>query len=159
MKLVASMLLLLSSISLLSGCGGGASSGPETPSAKVVVSTAGTASALYGVQFTLQLPAGVTLAADGGTLPPGVMVPSGGAVGGSVAAYYDAAAVPQTVTVSVTKGTPGFPVGECVTFTPVLPEGKTPSAGDFVLSDFKAYDDLATGGASPYVTGEVTATR
>lgn len=165
MKLAVSVALLLSFVSQLAGCGGGgAESAPPqipTPANSVVISTSGPAAALYGVEFTLQLPPGVTLATQGGALAAGVIAPSGGAVGATVTTNYDPVVAPQTVRVSLIKGPPGFPagfpVGPFMTVIPVLPQGTTLSAAGFALSGFKAYDDPTTGGEAPLITAAIAA--
>lgn len=160
-KLPSAAALLLSFVLLLAGCGGGGGeSAPPlvaTPANSLVISTAGSASALYGVQFTLQLPAGVTLATQGGALAAGVIAPSGGAVGATVTTNYDPAVAPQTVKVSLVKPLPGFPVGPFMTVIPVLPQGTTLSAAGFTISDFKAWDDLTTYHDAPQITAAITA--
>lgn len=160
-KLAASAALLLSFVSLPAGCGGGGGeSAPlqiATPANSLVISTAGPTSALYGVQFTLQLPAQVTLATQGGTLAAGVIAPSGGAVGAALTTTYDPVAAPQTVNVSLIKGPPGFPVGPFMTVIPVLPQGRTLSAAGFAISGFRAYDNLSTGRVAPQITWAIAA--
>ncbi|WP_148212903.1 hypothetical protein [Citrifermentans bemidjiense] len=165
MKLAVSATSLLSFVSLLAGCGGGGgeSAPPQiaTPTNSLVISTSGTAAALYGVQFTLQLPPGVTLATQGGALAAGVIAPSGGAAGATVTTNYDPVLAPRTVTVSLIKAPPafpaGFPVGPFMTIIPVLPQGMTLAAGDFTLSSFKAWDDLTTYHEAPQITGAIAA--
>ncbi|GAW65982.1 lipoprotein [Geoanaerobacter pelophilus] len=146
----------------LTGCGGGG--GVEAPQAPVagssiVIETAGAATTLYGVEFTLQLPPGVTLATPGGgTLAAGVMVPSGGAAGADagLSVFYDTGAAPQTVKVSLVKPS-GFPVGRFLSVTLVLAQGTTLVPAAFVISGFKAWDDLASYRVNPLITSVVAA--
>lgn len=159
-----SLVALLSLIFLLTGCGGGGGGGaeaPQTPVAgsSVVIASAGAATTLYGVEFTLQLPPGVTLATPGGgTLAAGAMVPSGGAAGTDVTlnAYYDTAVSPQTVKVSLVKPS-GFPVGRFLTVTPVLAQGTDLVPAAFAITGFKAWDDLTTYRVDPLITSVVAA--
>jgi len=158
MRSCALAVALLSLISLMAGCGGGGGgTQPTAPANSVVIKSVGAATTLYGVGFKLQLPPGVTLATQGnGALAAGALVSSGGAADANFAANYDSGVSPQTVTVSLTKAS-GFPVGEFMTVIPVLAQGTALVPGDFVLSDFKAYDNLTTGSPAPLITGTVTA--
>jgi len=157
---VVCFFLLVLLVSLLPGCGGGGGAGnvPAPFSTNtVVIKTLGAPATLYGVQFKVELPDGVTLAADQfGALTAGAMVPSGGAAGASLVTDYQASASYRSVTVSLVKAS-GFPVGEFLTVNALVPLGTSLSPGDFILSDFKAYDNLATGGVATAVTGGVSA--
>jgi hypothetical protein len=144
----------------LTGCGGGSAGGYDapsvsvTPSTTVVIKAVGAQTILFGVQFTLQLPAGSSLATDSSGAPAsGVLVPAVGADGGIVVVNYQPGASPRTVTVSLTKGPPGFPVGDLLRLTALISESAEASPAGFILSDFKAYQAEAV--IAP-VTGEVS---
>lgn len=138
------------------GGGGGSAPGPPAPVDRVVIKSVGAPATLYGVEFTLQLPAGVTLATDGaGALAAGVLVASGGAAGAAPVVNYRAGSVPQTVVVSLTKDT-GFPVGEFLTLTPMIAAGTVLLPTDIILSGFKAYDNF-NGVPAPSIAGTVAA--
>ena len=152
-------MLLLSLICLVSGCGGGGGgatgSGPTATTATVVIKTVGAPTTLYGVQFKVQIPTGVTLATEGaGVIAAGVMIPSGGATGGLLEAGYQSSNSPQTATVSVTHGS-GFQVGEFMTMTVTVPPGTVLLPADLVLSEFKAYDNF-NGIPTVAITGTAT---
>jgi hypothetical protein len=128
----------------LCGCSGGT----VQPSRTVVLalSTQGSAAAhsIRGVEVTISLPAGVTVAADGsGTPSEGALAASGGAAGGAVAlaGHYTAASAsaPATVTLVLVK-TSGFDAGEFARVTCDLAGGTAPEAARFGLSGFKAVD-------------------
>lgn len=146
---------------LCAGCGGGGGDAaapfqPVTPANSVVIKSVGPATTLYGVQFTLQLPSGVTLATPGGgAVAQGVLSASGGAAGSSVSSYYDSGATPQTVTVSVTNKS-GFQVGQFLTVATQVAPGTTLTPGNLMLTQFKAYDSFL-GAVAPAITGEVSA--
>ncbi|WP_156912255.1 hypothetical protein [Citrifermentans bremense] len=148
---------------ICSGCGGGGGDAAAplqfqpTPANSVIIKSAGPATTLYGVQFTLQFPTGVTLATPGGgVVAQGVLTPSGGGAGSSVSAYYDSGATPQTVTVSVTNSS-GFQVGQFLTIATQVAPGTTLVPGNLVLTQFKAYDSVASGTVDTAITGEVSA--
>jgi hypothetical protein len=86
------------------------------------------------------------------------MVPSGGAAGtdAALSAYYDTAASPQTVKVSLVKPS-GFPVGRFLTVTPILAQGTTLVPAAFTITGFKAWDDLTTYRVDPLITSVVAA--
>ena len=147
---------LIALISLVFGCGGGVGeSTPGPTAATVVIKTVGAPATLYGVEFTAQLPIGVTLTTQGsGQLAAGVMVPSGGATGATVVTNYQSASSPKTVAVSVTKGEDGFPVGEFLTVNAMVAPGAALLPADIALSEFKVFDNL--GALAGSITGTVT---
>jgi hypothetical protein len=88
---------------------------------------------IKGVQFTLVLPSGVTLKADGSGKPlPGVVTESGVAmIGSSVDAKYVAAA--GTLAIALVNGPQGFGLGEFLTVTCDVAPGTTALVGNFSI--------------------------
>jgi hypothetical protein len=100
---------------------------------------------INGVEITMTLPAGVTLAADASGIPnTGAVAVSGGVPSGaSMTAKYIPAAgtTPGKVTLSIASTT-GFWTGEFVTITADIASGTVPVAPQFILSDFTAFDNF-----------------
>lgn len=136
---------------VLAGCGGGGSSSPST-TATLKVATAGTlatGSSLYGIDITIRLPAGVTVATTAeGSVAPGVVSVSGVAVPGTaptdLMAYTPATnaadATLRFVIVSSTQE--GFGAGEFATVNCNLSAGITPKSSDFGWTAFSPADNL-----------------
>ena len=106
-------------------------------------------SSLSGIEVTVQLPAGVTVGADGNNVVnAGVVTASGAAVGSGVtpALHTPATAtLPGTLQFLVWSNVAaGFGVGEFATVNCLVARGNFPTAGDFILSPagFKPADLL-----------------
>jgi len=140
----------------LFGCGGGGGGTPPPPTtATLKLSTAGTAStSIAGVEVTVVLPKGVTVAATT-TIDPTVMETNAGVVLLSGAAIADPAAFsqlkPTAVYTPATATSPGkvkiglaaqkdFSLGEFVTLNTDIAAGNVPVATDFGLEGFTAFD-------------------
>jgi hypothetical protein len=127
------------------GCGsGGGGNGSGAPTNAIIhLSTQGTPSSqpLYGVQVTLSLPAGVTVAANAsGTTNDGVVTASGAAAGASTVITGHYASSVGTVQIDVAKAT-GFGTGQFATVACTVTKGYSPKAADFGTSNFKAVDE------------------
>ncbi|TGU70807.1 hypothetical protein E4633_17605 [Geomonas terrae] len=165
MKLLAVMLMCL----LIEACGGSRSdqiSGndgnvhipePASGTVHVLVTTQGPVAdaVLYAAQFTLRLPAGVSVPTDaGGAVTDGVVAP---AIGGS---YVGAAVVTPSSTssgpvLSVNIVNPvGMTVGPLVTLTYTTAAGTIPTAESFTLDAFSARN--ASGAAISDITSRLT---
>lgn len=165
MRLLAVMLMCL----LLAACGGSGSdqnSGndgnvhipePANGTVHVLVSTQGPVAdaVLYAVQFTLRLPAGISVPTDtDGTVTDGVVAP---AIGGS---YVGAAVVTPSSTaygpvLAVNIANPvGMTVGPLVTLTCTAAAGTVPTAESFTIDAFSARN--ASGAAIPDITSRLT---
>lgn len=147
-------------VAVLPGCGGtgGTSAGSAVQPQEITVNLATHASdpatVLYAVDLVLQLPEGVTVAADvSGTVAAGVLVPAdGGALAG---ARYLAGSGSSPATVHVTLADPGgFVVGPLATLTCNVANGNAPSASAFALGAFSAKD--SNGAPLPAVTADFT---
>jgi|SRR6185369_5418022 len=140
----------------LFGCGGGGGGTPPPPTkATLKLSTAGTAgTSIAGIQVTVVLPKGVTVAATT-TIDPTVMETNAGVVLLSGATVADPAAFSQLKPIATytpaTDTTPGkvkiglagqkdFSLGEFVTLNTVIAAGNVPVATDFSLEGFTAVD-------------------
>jgi hypothetical protein len=135
---------LLSLAAALHGCGGGRSDQPATAVLKLSTQGSVAAQSIQGVELTITLPAGVTVAAGSTGKPDdGVLAPSGVAAGGSVsvAGRYTAAtsSTPGTVRLVLLK-TAGFDAGEFAMVTCSIAPGSAPRSADFGLAGFKAVD-------------------
>ena len=142
----------------LAGCGsgGGESSSAAATQAVITLSTQGTPSTqpISGVQVTLTLPDGVTVAADqSGNTVSGVVKSSGTATGAVLTQgiYTPATSTtPGTVQVYLVK-TDGFSVGDFATVTCNIANGSSPSSSSFSLADFTSFNATVDSG-----TGTVT---
>ena len=141
----------------LFGCGGGGGGGAAAPPTKATLklSTAGTAgTTISGIQVTVVLPKGVTVAATT-TIDPTTMEVNQGVVLASGAAIADPAAFSQLKPIAeytpATATTPGkvkiglaaqkdFNLGEFVTLNTDIAAGNVPVATDFTLEGFTAFD-------------------
>ena len=140
-----SIILLFLAVFVLSGCGGGSSGTTVTqPTAAVVkLLSSGTGTTIGGIDMTIELPAGVSVMS---TITPttdaGVVTASGVAATGSfIYGVYTAATStgPATLKIVLANAT-GFDDGEFCTVNGSLEAGYSPSASDFVLASFTAYD-------------------
>ena len=156
---------------LLAGCGGGSGSNgssgdngnmlvpePATGTARLVISAQGPAAdtVLYAAQFTLRLPAGVSLPANAGDnlVPDGVLLP---AVSGSYAGagFLEPASAGSGPLLLVNITRPGgLTVGPLATLTCSVATGVVPTAAGFTLSAFSARD--ANGAAIAAITPHLT---
>lgn len=135
------------------GCGGGGGEAPGSlnPTVTILVKTSGVAGPLYGVQFKVNLPAGVTLGtAANGDVADGVVKTYGSATGSNLVSNYVASTTPQTLAVSVTSSPSGsgFQVGEFLEIACTVASGAVIPVSSQVISDFIAYDkpDINQGG-------------
>lgn len=154
---------------LLAACGSGSSPGGSDTGEKVMnpAPTAGTArlliagqgptadTVLYAAQFTLDLPAGVTLpsTSEGGLLPSEVLVaaPAGSYAGGT---YLPATAgAAASVQVNITHPG-GFTVGPLATLTCSVAAGTEITASSFTVKMFSARD--SSGSPLPQITPHLT---
>ncbi|GFO65236.1 hypothetical protein M1B72_06420 [Geomonas paludis] len=163
MRVLWLLLLCLS----LAACGGSGSTGtsgddgkvhipePVPGTARLSIGTQGPAadSVLYAAQFTLRLPAGVSLpATDGRLLPDGLLVP---AVSGSYAgASFLQIAVPGQVLLVNIAHPGGVTVGPLATLTCQVDAGAALTADAFTLENFSARD--ANGVVIPGITAKLT---
>ena len=157
MKRLIPPLTMMVSTALLPGCGGGGAGSDPPPASQVTltVRALGTPATLYGVQFKMPLPAGVTLATQpSGEVAPGVVVASAGTSAAGMVATYNRTATPQTLSVALISGD-GFPAGDMVRVTVSAPVAAPVQAGSFVFSEFAAYADFA-GAVAPGVSGSVS---
>ena len=159
---------LLVLLLLLSACGSGSqgSAGtdanalqplPVAGAATLRINTQGASAdtVLYGAQFTLRFPPGISLpAATGqGLLPAGVLIP---AAGGSYAGanYLDSAAgAGPTLQVNISHPS-GFTVGPLAAVNCTVAPGVEYGAGDVTLENFSARD--ADGAHIPGITATAT---
>jgi hypothetical protein len=150
-------LVLLAAV--MPGCGGsgGASAGSALQPEQLTVSFAthanDPATVLYAVDLVLQLPDGVTVAADASGAAAGVLVPAdGGALAG--ARYYPrAGGVPATAKVIIADPT-GFAVGPLGTLTCNVAPGYAANASAFGILAFSAKDH--SGAPLPEITADFT---
>ena len=131
---------------LLAGCGGGggSSAGSAVPPGKVTVeigTQSGSATTvLYAVEFTLQLPSGVALAADSsGALSEGVLQPVDSAALAGARYLPATSALPATVKVDLIDPL-GFAAGALASLNASVASGTTPDSSGFVVQDFSARD-------------------
>ena len=152
MKLINLSRLAITALAtmVIFGCGGGggsgSSSGPVVPKAVITVGLAGTLAPgqlIGGVDFILNLPAGVTAQADGtGETVAGVVVPSGVAVGALPVGKYTASPVPANVRAILIK-TAGFTTGNFVTIN-LDYTGSDPNVSGFSTSGLSVFDAAST---------------
>ncbi|MBJ6749358.1 hypothetical protein [Geomonas anaerohicana] len=158
-------LLLLSLF--LGACGGSGSTGsagddgkvhipePALGTARLSIGTQGPGadSVLYAAQFTLRLPAGVSLpTTDGNLLPDGLLVP---AVSGSfTGASFLQISVPGQVLLVNIAHPGGLTVGPLATLTCQVDAGVALTVDAFTLENFSARD--ANGAVIPGITAKLT---
>ena len=138
-------------MSLIAGCGGGGGGGESSASTSAVLKLSATPGTLpagktvAGIAATIELPTGVTVktAADGKTVDPTVVVPSGllGGAGNAVMGpvSYTAATVTGKAKLDFTTASTaaaGVGEGEYVTITFIL-SGILPAGADFNVSSFE----------------------
>lgn len=139
-----SITLLSLAVVGLFGCGGGGSSTSTQPTAAVVkLISAGTPTTVGGIDLTIALPAGVSVrSAITPTTDDGVVTASGVAATGSYIYGISTAATstgPATLKIVLVNAA-GFGDGEFCTVNGSLEAGYSPSAADFTLQSFVAYD-------------------
>ena len=136
----------VSTLMLFASCGGGGGGGsaptqPTTATLKLI--TSGTGTTIYGIDVTVDLPAGVTVkSANPPETDSGVVTVSGAALSGSLAtAVYTPASgtTPGKVHILIANAA-GFATGEFATLNADIAAGSTPKAADFSLVDFSAID-------------------
>jgi hypothetical protein len=146
---------------LLAGCGGGGGSAagtatqPGSVSVEFDTQAVNAAGVLYAVEFTLHLPAGVTVQADAGTgeVPASALhAADGAALAG--ARYLPANSSTQgSVTVNIVDPG-GFGVGALATLNCLVAPGITLNGTAFILDGFTAKD--ASGALLPGITPHFT---
>lgn len=147
-------------VAVLSGCGGaggtsvGSAVQPQEMTVNLATHANDPATVIYAVDLVLQLPEGVTVAADtSGAVAAGVLVPTDGSA--FAGARYVAGSGSSPTTVHVTIADPGgFVVGPLATLTCNVATGNAPSASTFALGAFSAKD--ANGAPLPAVTADFT---
>ena len=153
MRIINSVLLILT-VASLAACGGGGSSNPALGTATVKLATSGTPSArLAGIGLTITMPDGVTplLNADGSVVSSAVTLSSVAAPGTVLTPVYTAAngSSKATLKFALASSAPnGFGVGEFVIITGSVRAGIVPTQADFSLSGFDPVDvggSIATG--------------
>ena len=150
-------LIWLALVALLAGCGagGGGTAGSSVQPGELMVDVstqAGTAATvLYAVEFTLHLPAGVTLVADptSGEVAQGVLQPVDTAALAGARYLPAAAGVLASVKANIVDPV-GVGAGPCVTLTCQVAPGASLSASGFSLDGFSARD--ANGAVIPGIT-------
>lgn len=140
-ELVVSTIVLL----VIGGCGSGGGSGTTNTGptqAVIYLSTEGTPSSqpLYGVEVTLSIPSGVTVATDStGTTSDGVVTATGAAAGATaVTGHYSSAS--RAIQIEVANATNGFGTGQFATVICGINKGYSPKASDFSTSNFVVSD-------------------
>jgi hypothetical protein len=143
------MLVFMCLLLALPGCGGGGGGGAElskiggaTRTLRLVAT--GTDRLIAGVDFTISLPAGVSIATDGtGVVTDAALRASRGAGSDSLmmGTFTPASgAVPAALRV-VTVSASGFPAGEFALLTlDIAPGAPLPNAEEFTVSGVKAFD-------------------
>jgi hypothetical protein len=150
LKRLSGMFFVVAVMALF-GCGGGGGGTAQPTTATLKLSTAGTAGThISGIEVTVVLPNGVTVAATT-TVDPAVMETNAGVVVLSGATVADPVAfsslkpiasyTPATGKVKILLAAQkDFSLGEFVTLNTVIAAGNTPVATDFSLEGFKAVD-------------------
>lgn len=144
---IAVLLTIISTMTILSACGGGGGGGGGQAQPTVAVlklATSGTGATIYGLDVTVNLPSGVTVKST--TNQPetddGVVVASGVAASGTIAtAVYTPAtdALPGKVRILIANAS-GFTTGEFCTVNGDIAAGHSPKAADFSIENFSASD-------------------
>ena len=158
MKRITVTIVLMGLLLLIAACGGGGGTSMAVyvpTKATVKLSSAGTGTTIYGIDMTINLPAGVSVRSSAtGTTEAGVITASGGAATGSlVTGIYTAptGTFPATLQVLLANAG-GFPVGEFCTVNADVAPG---ASSDFSIESFSARD--GDGAAIPGLTGDVSA--
>ncbi len=164
-RTLSAWMIFLATVMTVSACGGGGGGGGGTPihqptTAAIKLFTAGTATTLYGIDATLNLPTGVTVKSTTPPAPDSGVVTSAlasGTTGTSalLTAVYTAAAngQPGTVRVLIVSAN-GFSVGEFATVNADIAAGSSPLATGFTLGNVSATD--AGGNAITGITSALT---
>jgi hypothetical protein len=154
LKRLSGMFFVVAVMALF-GCGGGGGGVTQPTTAALKLSAAGTAGTkVSGIEVTVVLPKGVTVAATT-TIDPAVMETNAGVVVLSGATVADPTAFTNLKPIAsytpATGTVPGkvkillaaekdFNIGEFVTLNTVIAAGNFPVATDFSLEGFKAVD-------------------
>lgn len=153
---------------VLSGCGGGDSAvspttqqGAQPTAATLKLSTQGvlpTGASIGAVDVVVNLPAGVTVKADGsGQVQAGAMEPSAVAVGSTaIATFTPTSGGSPAKTRVVLINAAGFGTGEFATVNCDIAAGSSPKAADFTLTGFSAanVDGTTLTGLTPVVSAD-----
>jgi len=156
------------SLLLITACRGGGGGGGEggSGSAPVVVTKAtlklatSGAGTIYGIDVTINLPAGVTIkSANPPAVDSGVVAPSGVAGSDTIAsAVYTAATstLPGAVRIIVASAN-GFTTGEFAAVNGDIGAGHAPRAEDFTVASFSASDadGKVITGLTPGLTADI----
>ena len=127
-------------------------------SARIILKTFGPPMQLYGVQFKLNLPPGLTLPTrSNGEVDAGNLVPLGSASGALVVARYQPTLSASILSVSLASEN-GFSVGDFLAITADLSSDAIPEAIEPTILEFKAYDNR-NGIVSDAVTGTLEVTK
>jgi len=141
-------------VSLVACGGGGGGSAPVQPTKAVItLSMTGTLPAgtlIYGVQATVNLPAGVTAKASPSSSNPQAMVTDAGVASASgqaagaetvLASYLTSSTTPTTHKVALYMAkSGGFSVGEFGVVNCDITAGYFPTAADFTVTDLMTFD-------------------
>lgn len=166
-KTLQAWLFFVIAISVLPACGGGGGGGtdsgnaaaPLQPTSAIVrLITAGTGTTIYGIDVTVDLPAGVTLksAVNPPSTDAGVVIASGATGSASiVTAVYTAATSTQPAKARIgIVNANGFSSGEYCAVNADIAAGHSPQASDFSMVNFQAWDGL--GGVISGITPSFT---
>ena len=165
MKKILRFILMLAAVTTLAACGGGGGGGAflpaaHQPTAVVALSTAGTGT-IYGIDVTVNLPAGVTLRTVPGSQETagGVVAASGVALSGTMtsALYTGATGTwPGRVRIMAVNAN-GFTTGQYCTMNGTIAPGSVVTALGFSFADFSASDQNGNviSGLTPSFTLEI----
>jgi hypothetical protein len=153
------IVLTLLTLSLLAGCGGGAGTGgsvvaPGKVSVEVTALAGSSATVVYAVDLTLQLPPGVTVSAgpQGDVLQQALHAADSAAL---IGARFSPAGSSSPPLLQATVADPlGFTVGPLLTIDCDVAQGAALGAGNFQLTFFSAKD--SNGATLPGVTASIS---
>jgi hypothetical protein len=134
------------SVAALLGCSGSGGGGqPSQALLRLSVEGSAPSLSIKGVQMTLELPAGVTIAAsEAGKIDGAALSASGAAAGGSalLAGHFTPATSSAQSAAKVMLARPtGFDAGEFATVTCAIAKGASPRWSELRISGFKAVDE------------------
>ena len=162
-------LLVMLSLVLSAGCGGGVTTTPSAPGgppadpkAVIALNTSGSLSSgttIGGLGITLNLPKSVTVTTDAnGNVDSSVVSASGVAAGqATVITLYTgpSGTVGAKLHIVLASGSTGMPVGEFAKITCTVGMDGMPTAADFSLSEFSPVD--TNGAVIPTLTAGLSA--